>query len=445
MPYAGNSAVVIYHRTIGGFMEHQTILAIGIFLIVYGFIISEKIHRTIVAMIGGILMVILGVVDQETALHHIDFNTLGLLIGMMIMVNITAETGLFKYIAIWAAKKAKGHPIRILISLTLITALASAFLDNVTTVLLMVPVTFSITRQLRVNPFPYLFAQILASNIGGTATMIGDPPNIMIGSAVKELTFMAFIENLAPVIIIIMLIMVPLLILIFRKQLKTTPELMQSLMDMDEQAVITNRKLLIKCLTVLGLTIIGFFVHQLLHLESATIALTGAFLLLLLSGEHFLEEAFARIEWTTIFFFVGLFVLVSGLIETGVITALAKQAIALTGGNVASTSMLILWLSAIASAFVDNIPFVATMIPLIQDMGSMGVSNLEPVWWSLALGACLGGNGSLVGASANLIVAGLSAKEGQPITFVQFLKYGFPLMILSIIISTIYIYLRYLI
>lgn len=425
-------------------MEHQTILAVGIFLIAYGFIISEKIHRTIVAMIGGILMVILGIVDQETALHHIDFNTLGLLIGMMIMVNITAETGLFKYIAIWAAKKAKGHPIRILISLTVITALSSAFLDNVTTVLLMVPVTFSITRQLRVNPFPYLFAQILASNIGGTATMIGDPPNIMLGSAVKELTFMAFIENLTPVIIIIMLVMIPVLILIFRKQLKTTPELMQGLMDMDEKSVITNHTLLIKCLTMLGATIIGFFTHQMLHLESATVALTGAFLLLLITGEHFLEEAFAKIEWTTIFFFVGLFVLVSGLIETGVITALAEHAIALTGGDVASTSMLILWLSAIASAFVDNIPFVATMIPLIQDMGSMGVSNLEPVWWSLALGACLGGNGSLVGASANLIVAGLSAKEGQPIRFMTFLKYGFPLMILSIVISTIYIYLRYL-
>lgn len=425
-------------------MEHQTILAVGIFLIAYGFIISEKIHRTIVAMIGGILMVILGIVDQETALHHIDFNTLGLLIGMMIMVNITAETGLFKYIAIWAAKKAKGHPIRILISLTVITALASAFLDNVTTVLLMVPVTFSITRQLRVNPFPYLFAQILASNIGGTATMIGDPPNIMLGSAVQELTFMAFIENLAPVIIIIMLVMIPVLILIFRKQLKTTPELMQGLMDMDEKSVITNHTLLIKCLTMLGVTIIGFFTHQMLHLESATVALTGAFLLLLLTGEHFLEEAFAKVEWTTIFFFVGLFVLVSGLIETGVITALAEHAIALTGGDVASTSMLILWLSAIASAFVDNIPFVATMIPLIQDMGSMGVSNLEPLWWSLALGACLGGNGSLVGASANLIVAGLSAKEGQPIRFMTFLKYGFPLMILSIVISTIYIYLRYL-
>ncbi|MGF7048459.1 Na+/H+ antiporter NhaD/arsenite permease-like protein [Paenibacillus sp. DS2015] len=425
-------------------MEHQTILAIGIFLVVYGFIIAEKVHRTILAMIGGILMVVLGIVDQETALHHIDFNTLGLLIGMMIIVNITAETGLFKYIAILAAKKAKGQPVRILISLTLITALSSAFLDNVTTVLLMVPVTFSITRQLRVNPFPYLFAQILASNIGGTATMIGDPPNIMIGSAVKELTFMAFIENLTPVIIIIMLIIIPILVLMFRKQLKTTSELRQNIMNIDEKSVITNRTLLIKCLAVLGLTIIGFFVHQLVHLESATVALSGAFLLLLLTGEHFLEAAFAKIEWTTIFFFVGLFVLVGGLIETGVISALAEQAIALTGGNIAATSLLVLWLSAIASAFVDNIPFVATMIPLIQDMGTMGISNLEPVWWSLALGACLGGNGTLIGASANLIVAGMSAKEGHPITFMQFLKYGFPLMILSIMISTVYIYLRYL-
>lgn len=425
-------------------MEHQTILAIGIFLIVYGFIIAEKIHRTILAMVGGILMVVLGILDQETALHHIDFNTLGLLIGMMIIVNITAETGLFKYIAIWAAKKAKGQPVRILISLTLITALCSAFLDNVTTVLLMVPVTFSITRQLRINPFPYLFAQILASNIGGTATMIGDPPNIMIGSAVKELTFMDFIVNLAPVIMIIMIIIIPILILMFRKQLKTTPELRQKMMEIDEKSVITNHNLLIKCLTVLGLTIIGFFVHQLVHLESATVALAGAFLLLLLTGEHLLEAAFAKIEWTTIFFFVGLFVLVGGLIETGVISALAEQALALTGGNLVSTSMLILWLSAIASAFVDNIPFVATMIPLIQDMGTMGMSNLEPVWWSLALGACLGGNGTLIGASANLIVAGMSAKEGQPIKFMQFLKYGFPLMILTIIISTAYIYLRYL-
>jgi Na+/H+ antiporter NhaD/arsenite permease-like protein len=389
-------------------------------------------------------MVVLGIVDQETALHHIDFNTLGLLVGMMIIVGITAETGLFKYIAVVAAKRAKGEPTRILIFLMLITAACSAFLDNVTTVLLMVPVTFSITRQLRVKPFPFLFAQIIASNVGGTATLIGDPPNIMIGSAVKELSFMDFIINLTPIAVIIMAVYIPIFIVLFRKGIQTTKELKQSIMEMDESQLITDHKLLRKCLTVMALTIIGFFTHQLFHLESATVALAGAFLLLLLTGEHMLEEAFAKVEWTTIFFFIGLFVLVSGLIETGVIAKLAAQAIELTGGNPVATSMLILWLSAIASAFVDNIPFVATMIPMIQEMGNMGVGNLEPLWWSLALGACLGGNGTLIGASANLIVAGLSGKEGHPIKFVQYLKYGFPLMLLSIVLASIYVYLRYL-
>lgn len=425
-------------------MEQQAILAIGIFLLTYGMIIAEKVHRTIVAMIGGFLMVVLGVVDQESALHHIDFNTLGLLIGMMIIVSITAETGLFKYIALLAAKKAKGDPVRILISLVLITAIGSAFLDNVTTVLLMVPVTFSITRQLRVNPIPFLITQILASNIGGTATLIGDPPNIMIGSAVKELTFMAFINNLAPVVVVIMAVTVPIFVFIFRKHIQTTPELKQSIMQIDEKEVITDRKLLTKSLFILGITIVGFFLHQLLHLESATVALAGAFLLLLLTGEHSMEKAFTKVEWTTIFFFVGLFVLVSGLVETGIISRLAAEAIELTGGNPVATSMLILWLSAIASAFLDNIPFVATMIPMIQEMGNMGVENLEPLWWSLALGACLGGNGTLIGASANLIVAGMSAKEGHPITFVTFMKYGFPLMLISVALSSIYIYARYL-
>ncbi|MEC0240769.1 ArsB/NhaD family transporter [Paenibacillus dokdonensis] len=425
-------------------MEQQTILAIAIFLIAYALIISEKIHRTIVAMIGGALMVILGIVSQETAIHHIDFNTLGLLIGMMIIVNITAETGLFKFIAIWAAKKAKGRPLAILLVLMLLTALGSAFLDNVTTVLLMVPVTFSITRQLRVNPIPFLITQIIASNVGGTATLIGDPPNIMIGSAVKELTFMAFIQNLMPIALLILAILIPIFIFLFRKQIKTTPELMQSIMDLDEKELLTDKKLLTKCLTVLGLTIIGFFIHQLVHIESATVALAGAFLLLLLTGEHMLEEAFAKVEWPTIFFFIGLFILVGGLIETGVIATLAEKAVALTGGNVTSTSMLILWLSAIASAFIDNIPFVATMIPMIQDMGSMGVSNLEPLWWSLALGACLGGNGTLIGASANLIVAGMAAKEGYTLKFTTFMKYGFPIMILSVILASGYVYLRYL-
>ena len=307
-------------------MEQQAYWAIGIFLLIYALIISEKIHRTIIAMLGGLLMVGFGIVDQETALHHIDFNTLGLLIGMMIIVSITADTGLFKFIAVWAAKKSKGNPVRILIALALITAVASAFLDNVTTVLLMVPVTFSITRQLRVPPIPFLLTQIIASNVGGTATLIGDPPNIMIGSAVKELTFMSFISNLAPIAAIVMIIYVPIFILLFRKQIKTTPELTQSIMDLDEKELIADPQLLRKCLTVLGITMLGFFLHQSLHLESATVALAGAFLLLLLTGEHMMEAAFTKVEWTTIFFFVGLFVLVSGLVETGVISKLAAQA-----------------------------------------------------------------------------------------------------------------------
>lgn len=255
---------------------------------------------------------------------------------------------------------------------------------------------------------------------------------------------MAFIKNLAPIAIIILVVYIPFFIWLFRKQIQTTPELMCDLMKLDEKELITAPNLLFKCIAVLGLTIIGFFLHQLLHLESATVALAGAFLLLLLTGEKLMEEALAKVEWTTIFFFVGLFVLVSGLIETGVIAKLAEQAIELTGGDLFASSMLILWLSAIASAFLDNIPFVATMISMIQEMGNMGVNNLEPLWWSLALGACLGGNGSLIGASANLIVAGMSGKEGYPISFLQFLKYGFPLMLLSVSISTLYVWLRYL-
>ncbi len=425
-------------------LEQQAVWAIAIFLIIYALIISEKIHRTIVAMIGGVLMVAFGIVDQSEALHHIDFNTLGLLVGMMIVVSITADTGLFKYIAVWAAKKSKGNPVSILVTLSLITAVGSAFLDNVTTVLLMVPVTFSITRQLNVPPMPFLLTQILASNIGGTATLIGDPPNIMIGSAVEELTFMAFINNLAPVVVIIMAVLLPIFVLLFRKRIGTTPEAKQRIMEMDEKALIQDRGLLIKSLAVLGLTILGFFLHQSLHLESATVALAGAFLLLLMTGEHMMEQALTKVEWPTIFFFIGLFVLVSGLIETGVIAELAAKAIELTDGDVVATSLLILWLSAIASAFLDNIPFVATMIPMIQEMGNMGVSNLEPLWWSLALGACLGGNGSLIGASANLIVAGMSGKEGHPIKFVQYLKYGFPIMLLTVAIAHVYVYVRYL-
>lgn len=422
----------------------EALLAIGIFIITYGLIISEKVHRTIVAMIGGGSIVLFGVVSQHAALEHIDFNTLGLLIGMMIIVSITAETGVFKFIAIWSAKKVKGKPLHILLVLSIITAIGSAFLDNVTTVLLIVPITFSITRQLNVPPLPFLISEILMSNIGGTATMIGDPPNIMIGSAVSTLTFGKFITNLTPIIFVISMIIMALLMAIYRKQLIIDDQARERILELNEKDEINNVSLMIKSLSILFLTIIGFFVHQLIGVESATIALIAAFVLLLLSGERYLEKSLEKVEWTTIFFFVGLFVLVSGLEETGVIERIATYVINLTGGDLLASSFLILWLSAIASAFVDNIPFVATMIPLIKQMGELGVQNLEPLWWSLSLGACLGGNGTLIGASANLIVAGLAGKEGYKISFIKFFLIGFPLMILSVLISMVYIYFRYL-
>ncbi|ENQ3080477.1 ArsB/NhaD family transporter [Bacillus cereus] len=425
-------------------METKAIIALGIFLLAYAGIISEKLHRTLIAMLGGILMVAFAVIDQKTAIHHIDFNTIGLLIGMMIIVSITAQTGVFGYIAIRAAKKVKGNPIRLLFVLGLITALASAFLDNVTTVLLIVPVTLNITSQLKVNPTPYLITQIFASNIGGTATMIGDPPNIMIGSAVKELTFLAFINNLSLISFVILLVSLMIFTFIYRKKLKTTPELMNELLNKDERNEIKDAKLLKKCVFVIVLTIGGFFLHQFIHIETATIALFGAFLLLLMTGDEYLDRTLEKVEWTILFFFIGLFVIVGGLVETGLIATVAKKAMALTGGEVKVTTLLILWMSAIVSAFVDNIPFVATMIPMIKEMGSIGITNLEPLWWSLSLGACLGGNGTLIGASANLVVAGLAAKQGHHISFMKYLIVGFPVMIVSIIISTIYIYVRYL-
>ena len=425
-------------------MDNQTILAIGIFLVIYAVIVSEKIHRTITAMVGGILMVVLGIVDQETAIHHIDFNTLGLLVGMMILVSITGESGVFKFLAIKAAKLAKGKPILILIYLSVVTAVLSALLDNVTTVMLIVPVTFSIARQLNISPIPFLISEIITSNIGGTATLIGDPPNIMIGSAVPELDFMAFIYNLAPIAIAVMAVTMVLLVLIYRKDMKADPERQKKVMQLREQDELKDVKLLIKSLAVLALTIVAFAFHGVLHVESATVALSGAFLLLLLTGEHYLEEALDAVEWSTIFFFVGLFVLVSGLIETGVISMLAEKAIEATGGDLAAMSMLILWMSAITSAFVDNIPFVATMIPMIKEMGALGITDLEPLWWSLALGACLGGNGTLIGASANVIVSGLANKEGYKITFFGFMKIAFPLMLLSIAMSSVYVWWHYL-
>ena len=427
-------------------MENATIVAIVIFVIAYALIISEKVHRTIVGLFGAMLMILFGIIDQETAVHHIDFNTLGLLMGMMIIVNITSETGLFNFLAIWAAQKVKARPIALLVVLSTITMVCSALLDNVTTVLLTVPITFSITSQLKVDVMPYLISQILSSNIGGTATLIGDPPNIMIGSAVG-LDFMAFVENLTLVSIIIFILVQFILIALYRKSLHTQPELQDKIMRLPADAQITDHALLKKCLAVIFLTITFFVLHGSLGLESATVALSGAGLLLLITAtedEEKIVKVLSKIEWPAIFFFGGLFILVGALVETGVIRMLAAEAIHATGGDVEATAILILWMSAIASAFIDNIPFVATLIPLIQDMGQMGLTNLDPLWWSLALGACLGGNGTLIGASANVVVASMSAQRGRPISFLGFMKVAFPVMIFTIIVSNIYVVLRYL-
>ena len=417
-----------------------------IFVAAYALIISEKIHRTIIGICGAMLMILLGIINQETAIHHIDFNTLGLLMGMMVIVNITSETGLFNYLAIWAAKKVEAKPISLLIALSLLTAVCSALLDNVTTVLLTVPITFSITKQLNVDVKPFLIAQILASNIGGTATLIGDPPNIMIGSAVG-LQFMDFITNLTAICILIFIVTIALLILIYGKKLHTTDELREKVMQLDEKSQIVEPRLLKKCLFALAITISLFVLHGQLHLDTATAAMTGAGLLLLISfpqKEAMIAKVLSKVEWLAIFFFAGLFILVGALVETGVIKMLAEEAIKITNGDLTATSMLILWMSAYASAFIDNIPFVATLIPLIQDMGQMGMTNLDPVWWSLSLGACLGGNGTLIGASANVVVASMAAQRGKPISFISFMKIALPMMTLSIAISSVYIWLRYL-
>ena len=424
----------------------STTIAIVIFVAAYALIISEKVHRTIVGIFGAMLMILFGIISQETAIHHIDFNTLGLLMGMMIIVNITSETGLFNFLAIWAAKKVKAKPVALLVALSIITAVCSALLDNVTTVLLTVPITFSITSQLKVDVKPYLMAQIISSNIGGTATLIGDPPNIMIGSAVG-LSFMDFIQNMTLVSVVIFIVVQGVLVALYGSKLKTTPELQDKVMRLNAKSQIADKALLKKCLGVIFFTITLFTLHGALGLETATAALTGAGLLLLITytrNETMIAKVLSKVEWLAIFFFAGLFVLVGALVETGVIKAMAAEALALTNGNVPMTAMLILWMSAIASAFIDNIPFVATLIPLIQDMGQMGLSNLEPMWWSLALGACLGGNGTLIGASANVVVASLAAQHGKQISFIGFMKVAFPVMILTIIMANIYIWIWHL-
>ena len=424
-----------------------------LFVATYAVIVTEKVNRAIVSLLGACLMITLGVLNQQTAISGVDFNTLGLLSGMMVIVAITRRSGVFQFVAVWSAKKVQARPWGILLMLSVVTALFSALLDNVTTVLLIAPVTLLICHELKMSPYPFLFAEIFASNIGGTATLIGDPPNIMIGSAVN-LSFNDFLLNLAPIVPLIMLVTMGIIYIIWGRHMQASDETRERIMRFREREAITDVTLLKQSLFVLSLVIAGFVLAHPLRLEPATIAMFGAALLLLLSNlknkaseqSENVHQTFGEVEWVTIFFFIGLFIVVKGIEEAGVLRILADRVIDLTGGDITVTAMAILWVSAIASALVDNIPFVATMIPLIKSMAPSfgGAEYLMPLWWSLALGACLGGNGSLIGASANLIVAGFAERAGHRIHFLKFMAMAFPLMLVSILIASAYVYLRYL-
>jgi Na+/H+ antiporter NhaD/arsenite permease-like protein len=423
-----------------------------ILCITYAVIIWDKLNRAIAALLGASVMVVIGALDQNEALKGIDWNTIGLLTGMMILVSVSRRSGMFEYLAIWSAQKVKANPAGILLMLQLTTAVASSLLDNVTTVLLVVPVTLAITRELDVPPYPFLFAEVFASNIGGTATLIGDPPNIMIGS-LAGLDFNAFIIHLTPVIIVVMAAQALMIHLVWGKALKSTPARQALVMGMSAKETILDWTLLKQSLVVLTAVIVAFVLARPLHLEPATIALAGAAVLMSLDNwQHHTEKqsenvhnTFSDVQWITIFFFIGLFIVVRGVEVGGLLHLLANELVAATGGNMATAGYSILWASAFLSAIVDNIPFVATMIPLIKSMAPAygGADKIEPLWWCLSLGACLGGNGTLIGASANLTVAGIAERSGIPFRFVTYAFYGMPMMVVSIAICHVYVWWRY--
>ena len=427
-------------------------LSTAILVATYVVLLTEKINRTIVALLGAGAVIITGLLSQDQAIAGIDFNTIALLTGMMIIVSVTRQTGVFEYVAIWSAKKVNAHPCGILVMLSIVTAVFSAFLDNLTTVLLVVPVALLIVDKLRVSPYPYLVSQILASNVGGTATLIGDPPNILIGSA-TGLTFTDFLFELGPVAAFIMVLSAGAFYLIWGKSLVAEPERRARVMQFEERDSITDARLLKQSLAVLALVIGGFIVGEHYHIRPGTTAMFGAAVLLLVTSlgqdrrgqSGRLRDAFGEVEWGALFFFMGLFVVVHGVEAAGLLAILGEELMALTGGDLAVTAYATLWLSALVSAAIDNIPFVATMIPLVESMEpTLGGRELVlPIWWSLALGACLGGNGSLIGAAANVMVAGLGDRAGHPIGFLRFAMIGMPVMLVSIAIAHVYIYLRH--
>lgn len=436
-------------------------VAAGIFICSYGAILSEKVHKTKAVLLGASLMMVGPILTQNEAFHSrhfgIDYNVIFLLIGMMMLVNIAGKSGMFEWAAIKLAQLSRGRPFTIMVWFVLLTAVASAFLDNVTTVLLMAPVTLFIADEQDIDPIPFLIAEAMASNIGGTATLIGDPPNLIIGSR-ANLGFMAFIENLGPPVLVMLVALLIVLWFVFHKKLSVDKAKQERIMAINPRKLIRDPRLVKLSVVVLGITILGFCFHGLLHIEPATIALCGASILLLLSKAD-PHEVFTQVEWPTVFFFIGLFIIVGGVVKVGVIEDLSYAVVQLTGPNAESmktTAIVMLWFSGIFSAIVDNIPYVATMAPLVQDIaGSIfqpgQMSNQEllhhpvlmPVWWSLALGACLGGNGTPVGASANLIILGIAEKNGHKVSFLRFMAYGIPIMFLTLAIATVYVLLRF--
>jgi Na+/H+ antiporter NhaD/arsenite permease-like protein len=414
--------------------------AIGVFVVALGMIASERLHRTKIALAGAVVIVATQTIEQQQAIEAIDFNTIGLLAGMMLIVRLTETTGLYTYLAIRAGQLAHGRPLAIVIALAGATALLSAFLDNLTTVLLMVPITFLLADTLDIDALPLVLIEIIASNIGGTATLIGDPPNIMIAGA-TGLSFTAFITNLAPIALVAFLAVTGMLYLWFKPRLQVAPEARERVMDLDARRSIEDPRELKRALPVLVGTILLFFVHKPLHLEPATVAMLGATVLLLVSTQS-VEESLAGIEWATLFFFIGLFVMVGALEETGAIGHLADGVASITGGDRTAELMGITWVSALASGIVDNIPFTATMIPVVEQLQGAD-SGDDAYWWALALGACFGGNFTLVAAAANVAAAGMAERSGQPIGFVEFLRVGVPATLLSLVLASCYILLRY--
>lgn len=416
------------------------IIAVAVFLIVILLIITERVHRTAAAMAGAMVLILTGVMSADKALSYIDFNTIGVLVGMMIFVAIVRRSGMFEYIAVRAAKAVHGDPWKIMVAFTLITAVLSAILDNVTTVLLVGPMSIAIARMLKIDPVPFLMGQILASNVGGTATLIGDPPNIMIGSA-AHLSFMDFLENTGFAVLFILAVLILLMKIVYEKKIEMGTVDTSAIEKLDPSKSITNRALMKKGIIVLICVIVGFMFHDKLGIESSVIALTAAAVMLIIGRED-VNEAIQDVEWTTILFFMSLFVVVGGLTETGIIKELASKIIDATDGHPMVTMLVLLWASALLSSILDNIPFVATLIPLILAMQADGI-DVTSFWWAISLGACLGGNGTMIGASANVVLSDISTKHGYPITFKSYLKVGMPFMLLSIVISTVFLVVKF--